>query len=80
MGLGQKDYSDFTPINVIARGTPILVARKDAPYNTFAEMLDYIGKNPKAAYLLGIPSFQRMYDRLASQFLLVGRWARPPTS
>lgn len=23
MGLGQKDYSDFTPINILARGTPI---------------------------------------------------------
>ncbi|MFN7052402.1 MAG: tripartite tricarboxylate transporter substrate-binding protein, partial [Gemmobacter sp.] len=31
MGLGQKDYADFTPINVIARGVPILVARPDAP-------------------------------------------------
>ena len=47
MGLGQKDYSDFTPINIIARGTPVIVARKDAPFNTFAEMLDYIGKNPR---------------------------------
>ena len=48
MGLGQKDYSDFVPINIIARGTPIIVARKDAPFNTFAEMLDYIGKHPRA--------------------------------
>ena len=48
MGLGQKDYSDFTPINVIARGTPILFANNDAPFNNLAEMLDYIGKNPKA--------------------------------
>ncbi len=48
MGLGQKDYSDFVPVNIIARGTPILVANKDAPFNTLTEMLDYIGKNPRA--------------------------------
>ena len=47
MGLGQKDYADFTPINVIARGVPILVARPDAPFNTFPEMVEYIKANPK---------------------------------
>lgn len=48
MGLGQKDYADFVPVNVIARGTAILVARNDAPFNTFDEMLAYIKANPKA--------------------------------
>ncbi len=47
MGLGQKDYSDFTPVNIIARGIPILVARNDAPFNTFQEMLAYIKENPR---------------------------------
>ena len=47
MGLGQKDYSDFTPINVIARGVPILVARPDAPFSTFPEMLAYVKANPR---------------------------------
>ena len=47
MGLGDKDYSDFTPINILARGTPILVAGPDAPFNTFPEMLAYIDANPK---------------------------------
>lgn len=47
MGIGKKDYSDFTPINVIARGTPILVARNDAPFNTYDEMIAYIAKHPK---------------------------------
>lgn len=46
MGLGQKDYSDFVPINVIARGIPILVANKDAPFDTFPEMVAYIGEHP----------------------------------
>jgi tripartite-type tricarboxylate transporter receptor subunit TctC len=48
MGLGQKDYSDFTPINIIARGIPIIVAKSDAPFNTFPEMLAYIKANPRA--------------------------------
>lgn len=47
MGLGQKDYSDFIPINVLARGVPILVAKPDAPFNTLPEMLAHIKANPK---------------------------------
>lgn len=48
MGLGTKDYSDFVAINVIARGIPIIVARPDAPFNTFPEMLAYIKANPRS--------------------------------
>ena len=48
MKLGDKDYSDFVPVNLLARGTPILVARPDAPFNTFPEMIAYINANPKA--------------------------------
>jgi tripartite-type tricarboxylate transporter receptor subunit TctC len=48
MGLGTKDYSDFVPINVIARGIPIIVARPDAPFNTFPEMLAHIKANPRS--------------------------------
>jgi tripartite-type tricarboxylate transporter receptor subunit TctC len=47
MGLGQKDYADFVPINLIARGVPIIVAKSDAPFNTFPEMLAYIKANPR---------------------------------
>lgn len=46
MGLGEQDYSDFTPINIIARGVPLLVARNDAPFNTFKEMVDYVAAHP----------------------------------
>ncbi len=46
MGLGDKDYSDFTPINILARGTPILVAGKDAPFDDYAGMMDYIKEHP----------------------------------
>ncbi|MCA8880790.1 MAG: tripartite tricarboxylate transporter substrate binding protein [Rhodobacteraceae bacterium] len=47
MGLGQKDYSDFVPIDILARGTPILVANPDAPFDDYAGMIDYIKANPK---------------------------------
>ncbi|WP_297779595.1 tripartite tricarboxylate transporter substrate binding protein [uncultured Roseovarius sp.] len=46
MGLGDKDYSEFTPVNILARGTPILVARNDAPFDDYAGMMDFIKANP----------------------------------
>lgn len=46
MGLGDKDYTDFTPINILARGTPILVARPDAPFDDYAGMMEYVKANP----------------------------------
>lgn len=46
MALGQKDYSDFIPINVLARGIPIIVTRPDAPFDTFPELIAYIEENP----------------------------------
>ena len=46
MALGDKDYSDFVPIILLARGTPILVAGKDAPFSDYAGMMEYIKANP----------------------------------
>ncbi len=46
MGLGDTDYSDFIPVNVLARGVPLIVANNDAPFNTFKEMVDYIAAHP----------------------------------
>ncbi|MFS4437687.1 Bug family tripartite tricarboxylate transporter substrate binding protein [Paracoccaceae bacterium GXU_MW_L88] len=46
MGLGDVDYNDFVPINILARGVPMLVAAPDAPYNTFEELIAYIQENP----------------------------------
>lgn len=46
MGLGETDYSDYTPINILARGVPLIVANNDAPFNTFSEMVDYVNANP----------------------------------
>ena len=46
MGLGDIDYGDFIPINVLARGVPLIVANTDAPFNTFKEMVEYVQANP----------------------------------
>jgi tripartite-type tricarboxylate transporter receptor subunit TctC len=46
MGLGERDYNDFTPINLLARGTPILVTRPGAPFSDYAGMMAYIAANP----------------------------------
>lgn len=47
MGLAEQDYSDFIPINLLARGTALLVAKNDAPYNNFKEFVDYAQAHPK---------------------------------
>jgi tripartite-type tricarboxylate transporter receptor subunit TctC len=46
MGLGDVDYGQFVPINVLARGVPMLVANNDAPFDTFQEFVDYAQANP----------------------------------
>jgi tripartite-type tricarboxylate transporter receptor subunit TctC len=46
MGLSDQDYSDFTTINILARGVPMLVANKDAPYNNLKEFVAYAQANP----------------------------------
>lgn len=46
MGLGDVDYSEFIPINILARGVPILVANNDAPFDDFAGMVAHIQANP----------------------------------
>jgi tripartite-type tricarboxylate transporter receptor subunit TctC len=47
MQLGDKDYGDFVPVNIIARGVPILVANVNAPFNTFPELVEYVNAHPK---------------------------------
>jgi tripartite-type tricarboxylate transporter receptor subunit TctC len=46
MGLGDKDYTDFIAISILARGTPMLVANNDAPFDDYAGMLAFIKANP----------------------------------
>lgn len=46
MGLGDKDYGDFIAINILARGTPILVANKDAPFDDYAGLMEHVAAHP----------------------------------
>ena len=46
MGLGDIDYSAFIPVNILARGIPIIVAGNDAPFNTFKEFIEYVQAHP----------------------------------
>jgi tripartite-type tricarboxylate transporter receptor subunit TctC len=46
MGLADMDYSEFTPIILLARGIPVLVANKDAPFNNLKELVSYAQANP----------------------------------
>lgn len=46
LGLGTEDYGDYIPINILARGVPIIVAKPDAPYNTFDELVEYVQSHP----------------------------------
>lgn len=46
MGLGDKDYTDFIPISILARGTPILVANTETPFDDYAGLMAYIQENP----------------------------------
>lgn len=46
LGLGTEDYGDYIPINVLARGVPIIVASPDAPYDDFDGLVEYAQANP----------------------------------
>lgn len=46
MGLGDTDYADYIPINILARGVPLIVANNDAPFDTLSEMVDYVNAHP----------------------------------
>ena len=46
LGLSDIDYNDMIPINVLARGVPIFVARNDAPYNNMKEFVEYAQAHP----------------------------------
>jgi len=46
MGLGDRDYSEFTAISLLARGTPMLVANIDTPYDDYAGLIEYVKANP----------------------------------
>jgi tripartite-type tricarboxylate transporter receptor subunit TctC len=46
LGLANIDYNDMIPISILARGTPIFVARNDAPFNSLSEYVEYAKAHP----------------------------------
>lgn len=46
LGLGDMDYNDMITINILARGTPVFVARNDAPYSNMQEFTDFVKAHP----------------------------------
>lgn len=38
--LSQLDYKDFYPVSILGRGLVVIVTQKDAPWNTFKELVD----------------------------------------
>ncbi|WP_113913410.1 tripartite tricarboxylate transporter substrate binding protein [Roseovarius dicentrarchi] len=46
MNLGERDYADFVPVVLLARGTPMLVASANAPFDDYAGMMSHIAENP----------------------------------
>ena len=46
MGLSQLDYSAFYPVNILGRGVAVVVANKDAPWNSFKELVEDANKRP----------------------------------
>ncbi|WP_255474934.1 tripartite tricarboxylate transporter substrate binding protein [Pusillimonas sp. ANT_WB101] len=58
--LPYDPFKDFTPIVQAVRSATVLVANKDAPFNTTAEMIEYAKKNPGklnfASYSIGSTS------------------------
>jgi tripartite-type tricarboxylate transporter receptor subunit TctC len=48
LALSELSYKDFWPLVLLARGTPVLVARADAPFATLEQLLAEIRKAPGA--------------------------------
>ncbi len=46
LGLSELSYKDFYPLVLLARGTPVLVARKDAPWNDAKSLIDHVLAHP----------------------------------
>lgn len=48
MGLGQLDYKDFYPVNVIARGIAVVVVNANAPWTSVKDLIEDAQKRPGA--------------------------------
>jgi tripartite-type tricarboxylate transporter receptor subunit TctC len=46
LALSELDYGDFFPVNLLARGVVVIVARADAPWSSFQELVDDVKKRP----------------------------------
>lgn len=46
MALSDIDYSKFYPVNIVARGTILVVANKDKPWKNFKDLLADVQANP----------------------------------
>jgi tripartite-type tricarboxylate transporter receptor subunit TctC len=46
LAVSDIDYSKFYPVNVLGRGVAVIVAGKDAPWNSFKELVEDAQKRP----------------------------------
>ncbi|WP_137127043.1 tripartite tricarboxylate transporter substrate binding protein [Roseomonas sp. HF4] len=46
LGLGQRDYADFFPVNVTARGVAVVVANKDKPWTSMNDVVAEAQRTP----------------------------------
>lgn len=46
LGIGTRDYGDFFPVNVTARGVAVVVANKDKPWTTMKDVVAEAQRNP----------------------------------
>lgn len=46
LGLSELSYDDFYPLVLLARGTPVLVARKDAPWADAKDLIAHVTSHP----------------------------------
>lgn len=46
LGLGQRDYADFFPVNVTARGVAVVVANRDKPWASMKDVVAEAQRNP----------------------------------
>jgi len=46
MDIGELDYGDFYPVNILGRGVAVITVRADSEYDTLEELLDAIAENP----------------------------------
>jgi len=46
LNLSQLDYKDFSPISILGHGVGVIVVQKDAPWNSFKDLVEDVKKHP----------------------------------